>query len=103
MAAFSDFLLDDDGDILIQNGDFVIGLSDENHIQDLIESFVGWWKEFPSVGVGIKQYQGSAGKEQEIEQSIKLQLQKDGYNISLVRVTPNPDSTFNIQCDATRN
>ena len=102
MPAYQDFLLDADGDLLIQNGDFVIGLSDEDHMQDLIESFVGWWKEYPAVGVGIKQYQASAGQEQVIERNIKLQLQGDGYDIAIVRVTPTSDSKFNIQIDGTR-
>jgi hypothetical protein len=102
MPAYQDFLLDADGDLLIQNGDFVIGLSDEDHMQDLIESFVGWWKEYPAVGVGIKQYQASAGQEQVIERNIKLQLQGDGYDIAIVRVTSTSDSKFNIQIDGTR-
>jgi hypothetical protein len=102
MPAYEDFLLDADGDLLIQDGDFVIGLSDEDHMQDLIESFVGWWKEFPAVGVGIKQFQASAGQEQVIERNIKLQLQGDGYDIAIVRVTLTSDSKFNIQIDGTR-
>jgi hypothetical protein len=102
MPAYQDFLLDADGDLLIQNGDFVIGLSDEDHMQDLIESFVGWWKEYPAVGVGIKQYQASSGQEQVIERNIKLQLQGDGYDIAIVRVTSTSDSKFNIQIDGTR-
>ena len=102
MPAYQDFLLDADGDLLIQNGDFIIGLSDEDHMQDLIESFVGWWKEYPAVGVGIKQYQASAGQEQVIERNIKLQLQGDGYDIAIVRVTSTSDSKFNIQIDGTR-
>jgi hypothetical protein len=102
MPAYEDFLLDADGDLLIQDGDFVIGLSDEDHMQDLIESFVGWWKEFPAVGVGIKQFQASAGQEQVIERNIKLQLQSDGYDIAIVRVTATSDSKFNIQIDGTR-
>lgn len=103
MAEFKDFLLDDDGDLLIESGDFVIGTSDEDHIQDIIESNLGWWKEFPALGVGIKQYQASAGQEQTIERQIKTQLQGDGYNTSLIRVTSTPDSIFIIDANATRN
>lgn len=102
MAQFYDFLLDSDGDLLIANGDFVIGPADEDLIEDIIDSFVGHWKEFPSVGVGIKKYQGSSGQEQEIERSIKMQLQADGYNISVIRVVSEPDSTFKVYTDATR-
>jgi hypothetical protein len=77
----NDILLDSDGDLLIENGDFKIGPSDEQHIEDIISAYLGWWKEFPSVGVGIKQYQAGSGVEQTIEREIKLQLKADGYTV----------------------
>ena len=104
MAAFYDILSDPNtGDLLIQGNDFAIGLSDTQHIQDLVLSFIGTWKEFPSIGVGLKQYQGSAGKEQSIEQAIQLQLSADGYDASQVTISTAPDGTFNIYTNATRN
>lgn len=94
----SDFLLDKDGDLMINpnTGDFQIGLSDDQHIQDIIESFPGWWKEFPSIGVGILQYLNSSGQEQQIERSIKLQLTADGYEVSRPDVSVTIDGiTYN--------
>ena len=35
-------------------GDFLITDSDTQHVQDIINSFANWWKEFPTIGVGIK-------------------------------------------------
>lgn len=104
MAAFQDILSDPiTGDLLIQNGDFSIGLSDSQHIQDIIVSFIGTWKEFPNVGVGLKQFQGSAGKEQAIQQAIKLQLFADGYDVSQATISINSDGSFNIYTNSTRN
>lgn len=94
----------EDNDLYINpnTGDFQIAYSDPQHIQDIIESFAGWWKEFPALGVGIKQYQGSSGMEQTLQRSIKLQLQGDGYSVEGMIVESNPDGTFTIYPNAVR-
>lgn len=93
---FKDIKLDDDGDLLIVNGDFVIDFSDQQNVEDIIDAFVGSYKEFPALGVGIKAYQGSSGQEQKLEQAIKLQLQADGFNVSGLRCKQNSNSEFEI-------
>tara|TARA_R110002020_G_scaffold72109_1_gene185568 strand:+ start:3840 stop:4142 length:303 start_codon:yes stop_codon:yes gene_type:complete len=60
-------------------GDFLITESDTQHVQDIINSFVGWWKEFPTIGVGIKKYLGASGGVQVVKRAIKIQLKSDGY------------------------
>lgn len=93
-----------DNDLVINTltGDFEISTSDDQHIEDIITAFTGWFKEFPSLGVGIKQYQASAGQEQTIERSIKLQLQGDGYSVAGAKVDSNPNGTFTIWPNAIR-
>jgi hypothetical protein len=71
-----------DNDFLFQNGDFAIAESDAQHISDTIESFPGWWKNYPSDGVGIFQYLNSVGQEQAIKRSLILNLQSDGYAVN---------------------
>jgi len=85
MAQFADFIVDSNGDLEIQNGDFVVGLSDFQHIQDIIYSFAGEWKQFPLVGVGIQQYLKSQNASDAVN-SIKQQLQSDGYSLSTAKV-----------------
>ena len=97
-----DIQLDDNGDLLIRNGDFVIGASDNQHIQDIINASVGWWKEFPLVGVGIANYQSSSGAQQQLERSIKVQLEGDGYSIPTISAIQQPDGTFTIIAKPTR-
>lgn len=98
-----DFLFDDDGDLRIENGDFVIGDSDVQHIQDIIFSGPGWYKEFPEIGVNALSYLGSKGKQQEFQRAIKLQLQSDGYNVNTIRVSQNEAGTLIIDhIDANR-
>ena len=77
-----DYLCGSDGDLLIANGDFVVGISDEMHIQDTIISDLGWWKENPQDGVGIDKYMKSTGQEQVLAREIKIQLENDGYTVN---------------------
>ena len=80
-------------DLLIVNGDLVLGTSDDQHIQDTINAGPGWWKESPD-GVNIKQY--LKGKNyQEISRAITLQLQADGYNASPIVTNVNGQLTIN--------
>ncbi len=85
---FEDFLLDENGDLLIQDGDFVVGPSDGQHVEDIIQSFIGEWKQFPLVGVGLMQYLKSQNGQAAIN-VIKQQLQSDGYSVSTVNVKNN--------------
>ncbi|MCP4503696.1 MAG: hypothetical protein GY822_27525 [Deltaproteobacteria bacterium] len=75
---------DDDNDLFIdpQNGDFSITDSDTRHVNDIIESFVGWWKESPTVGVGIKKSLAQSGSIQTVSRKIRIQLLADGYNVT---------------------
>lgn len=50
-----DFVLTKNGDLKIENGDFSIGRSDEQHQQHIILANKGEYKEFPELGVGIVQ------------------------------------------------
>lgn len=80
---FTDFLLDENGDLLIQNGDLVVGPSDNQHIDDIISSFAGFFKENPNLGVGINQdIKSQNGKG--IVNTILQQLQSDGYQVPSV-------------------
>jgi hypothetical protein len=90
-------------DLLIDNGDFAIGESDEQHIVDTINAFPGWWKEDAPDGVGLLQYIRSSGKQQEIARSVKLQLQSDGYQVSNPTVTIDPDGLMIINPNAKKN
>ena len=90
-------------DLLIQDGDFVIAQSDEQHIADTINAFPGWWKENPADGVGLLQYVRSSGKQQEIARSVKLQLQSDGYQVSNTTVTIDTNGLMIINPGAKKN
>lgn len=98
-----DLQLDSTGDLKIENGDFVVGPSDFQHIKDLINSFPGWWKQFSSVGVGARQYIGSTGMQQTLQRAVQLALQGDNYTNISITYTNGTDGTFNMTVTASKN
>jgi hypothetical protein len=88
MASRYDYIQDESGDLLIQYGDFTIAESDSMHIEDTIIAAAGWWKQYPTDGVGIDYYSKSNGQEQVLAREIKIQLELDKYTVN------NPIVTF---------
>jgi hypothetical protein len=74
----------EDNDIVIENSDLILCESDDQHIVDTINAAPGWWKESFSDGVGIINYLKGRDVQQDLQRSIKLNLQSDGYKASPV-------------------
>ncbi len=79
-----------------EQGDFVIGLSDEQHVQDTISAFPGWWKQNPADGVGVFAYQNSSGQNQVLARVMIQQLQADGYQCNNPVITQTPAGKLTI-------
>ncbi|CAN5437071.1 hypothetical protein BH09BAC1_BH09BAC1_05020 [soil metagenome] len=80
-----DILLDSDGDLLIREGDFVVGPSDDQHVLDILMSAPGDWRQSPLVGVNIITFLNApmdGTQRNALRQKIALQLQLDGIRIS---------------------
>ena len=86
-------------DLLFNNGDIAVSISDVQHVMDTIAAFPGWWKEFPSDGVGLFAYLGSVGQEQVLNRSIQIQLKADGYRAG-PDIVSSPNGTFEINPSA---
>lgn len=92
-----DILLDKDGDLLTENGDFVIGYSVQSEIERLLLSHKGEWKEHPLVGGGmIKLLKSREGQTKALQEARK-QLQGDGFEIANIEI-----NGHNIDIDADR-
>lgn len=52
-ALMTDIILDNSGDLKLQNGDFVLGYSDNQHQEHILMATKGEFKEFPELGVGL--------------------------------------------------
>lgn len=92
----------EDYDLVIENGDFKVSNSDNQHIELICITDVGHWKEYPLLGVGIEKYIASSGQTEPLKRAIKVQLASDGYKVAQVVVNgTNEDFTYYI--DATRD
>ena len=96
MAVRYDIQLTDSQDILFKDGDFVINQSDEQHIQDSINAFPGWWKQYPLDGVGIAAYDKGPTSRQVIAQKIQNELKADGYSLGYPSVTLDANGKLTI-------
>lgn len=67
-------------------GDFSAGISDPQHVKDIINSFVGWWKENPTLGVGARKFLGSSAGYQKLKSRVQVSLKADGYKVQKVTV-----------------
>jgi len=84
-----DIALDENGDLLILNGDFVVLPSDDMHIEHIMRSAKGEWREHPAIGVAILKYLNSTGQIDDrvgLLQSIRRQLEYDNFDIRILEV-----------------
>ena len=88
MAISRDFLLDEDDDLFFDpnTGDMAIGESDTQHVKDIINSWAGWWKQFPTLGAGIRRKLGSPGSIQRSKRLIQIHLKSDNYRTDKVSI-----------------
>ena len=80
-----DFLLND-GDLLIEQGDWLIADSDQQHIQLLLTSMPAEWKENPETGVGLTVSQHGA-IDGFVKRTIAVQLEADGFKLDNLQIT----------------
>lgn len=96
MSKAQDILVGDDGDLLFENGDFAVGDSDVQHVEDILYAAPGHWKQHPLVGADVRQSINGTVTD-ELKRRIRLQLEADGF---LVRALP--VEGYNLIIDAER-
>ena len=74
-----DLLLDTAGNLVIEEGDFVIEYSDMQHIKHIVESQKGEFKEFPFMGFGVENYLKTNTNPLAFKRDLKIQLEYDHY------------------------
>lgn len=93
-----DISLDQDGDLLISNGDFDLNESDNVHIEHILIANKGHYFEHPLLGVGLVDEIHGSKSSQELKQTIRRQLVLDKYSVKAISI----DQDFKITIDATR-
>jgi hypothetical protein len=98
--AVKDFILGDDGDLQIVNGEFLVAESDEQSIEHILISQPGMWKQSPLVGVGLEDYLNAPGGAQALNalrKNINLQLEMDGFNVINLAINDFDDIEINVE------
>jgi hypothetical protein len=75
-----DILRDENGELAFANGDFAIGQSDQQHVEDILDLQPGELKEFPLAGFGAINYIKKTITADEFKRDLKIQLNYDGYD-----------------------
>lgn len=97
MAAVNDILFEND-DLVIINGDLLVGESDQMHIEHIVRAEKGHFRQFPLLGVGIRKELSGDINPHELKQDIKTQLIGDNYSVKQIIVPPD----FKISVNAVR-
>lgn len=75
-----DVLLDDNNELIVENGDFVIGDSDNQHAAIIFEAQKGEIRSSPELGFGAMRFVKNSGSTvRKFLRDLKLELEKDGY------------------------
>ncbi|MEZ5017336.1 MAG: hypothetical protein R2800_09815 [Flavipsychrobacter sp.] len=89
-----------DGTLTVRNGDFVVSDSELVHIEHILKSSKGDWKNAPLLGVGISRWVNGNNQGLSLEKlatEIELQLILDGYKPLQVQVNSLSDIRINAE------
>ena len=85
MAITTDILLDENEDLLIENGDFVIGDSNEQHIRHILRLAPGQNRMAPLLGANIiENLKGNF--DGDFKRKIRIMLEMDGVTVNDVQI-----------------
>ncbi len=79
MKKRTDILVDENNRLRIENGDFVVGPSDVQHVDHIITDSPGDFKQFPQLGFGVIRYLKSNVTPTRFKRNLRVQLMLDGY------------------------
>ncbi len=68
----------EDNDLIIARGDFLLDDSTDQEVALLLMSEQGEWKEDPLVGAGLFRLVNMNAQEHDVKRLVKLQLARDG-------------------------
>jgi hypothetical protein len=99
-----DILTGADGLPLIENGDFVVAASDEQHINFITQSNKGDFRFQPLVGCNLSDFLNAvaANTNLELKQRITAQLNNDGYKINSLSLIEEQAGQVGIMINANR-
>ncbi|MXV37685.1 hypothetical protein GO491_03170 [Flavobacteriaceae bacterium Ap0902] len=81
-----DIKLNPDYDLDFRNGDFVVDDTQEQHIELLLLSKQGEWKDSPLTGCDIQKAQ-HGGITRMLDRHIRIQLEADGFQLEELQLS----------------
>lgn len=81
-----DFLLGDDLDLTIVDGDFEWGESTQEHQRDILLATKGSFRQAPELGVGITQELLNDASYDDLRRTIQKEMEGDGMSVKRLRV-----------------
>jgi phage baseplate assembly protein W len=78
-----------ENDLLIKDGDYVVGESTQQHIEHILLARPGEYKNVPWIGVALEDYiQGPQTPiiEEEIKRKIRLHIESDGAKVGIIEL-----------------
>lgn len=84
-----DILLAEDKDLVVAKGDFTVGESEEQHIELILLSTKGSWRQSPLTGCDLLRFVAAPFTLKTVDsmrQRMKIQLQFDGYASSAISI-----------------
>lgn len=79
MSDRKDILVSQQNEIIIENGDFVIGASDTQHVDHIVTATKGEYKMTPQLGFGVIEYIKSQTSKSRFKRDLREQLKYDQY------------------------
>ncbi|MDE3185287.1 MAG: oxidase [Bacteroidota bacterium] len=88
-----DLIIDENFELAVNNGDFIVDTSDVQQQNLLLISDKGDWKEFPTRCVGVQRWL-SDDEPEDLLAEIKKEFQRDGMKVNDLTLTD--DKILNI-------
>lgn len=77
----TDIMLDENNDLIIKDGDLVIGDSRYQHVKHLLEAEKGFYKFSPQSGVGMMNLLHDEFQPEEILRLVRFEVERDGFKV----------------------
>lgn len=91
-----DFVLNENNDLVTNDGDFVVGESTYQHQKHLLLAEKGDYKQFPTAGVASKKYLERESPD-EYARAIRQEFVADGMNVTTLTILENLELSIDAE------
>lgn len=81
-----DYILDENGDYLINDGDFFYDDSEDQEVYQILQTNPGEWRESPMIGAGFINVLKTEKSDEDIKKKIDTALRMDDFKDILIEI-----------------